>query len=231
MPKFENRDEYERWKAEKMQGSAQPQPELFSEPYATETDVPEGKNKKTGLYIALIIMAVAVLSVFVIYRMFSSNETWTDTSYTNLELGFTMDIPEGWDKYDFTMKEKAMFKMEKLGGSRGKLIFTLTPDNRRDIGYSMMYIDTKGVDAGNNDRVIGSLASAFSRQRYKTEQFRKNIAGIDIPFVRASNRDRSIFIMGSITVSPEKMFFVQYASNSGEYEEKFWESVESFELL
>ncbi len=225
MPEFQNREEYERWKAEKMRKGAQ-----------TAIDIePEIEKKKTGKYIWGVVLVVIALSIFIIYKQFfQMDATWTDTLYTNWALGFSMDIPEGWDKYDFTLKEKAMFKMEKLGGSIGKILFALAPDNRRDTAYIMVYIDLEGKDSSRvNDKMRGlmnSFASAMAKQSYKAEQFEKTIAGIDSPFMRAY-RGENIFIMGNFSLSPEKILMVQFFSSTREYEGEFWQSIESFELL
>jgi len=229
MPKFKNREEYERWKAERMQGEAQTPPEIIS-------DVPEVKKKKSSVYIVLVALVVMAISIFVIYKQFfQPEETWTESSYTNWKLGFSMDIPEGWGKYDFTRQEKAMIEMESLAaGGKVEILFTLTPNNRRDIGYSMIYLDMKGMDtnrmAGNSDVAINSLASALSDQGFKAERIEKSIAGMDIPFVRANQR-KIIFIFGTFSLSPEKIFVVQFIDNSGEFEEEFWRSIGSFELI
>ena len=99
-------------------------------------DEPEIKKTNTGIYVSLAVLAVLVLSAFIVYTQFLKKETWTDTSYTNWKLGFSMDIPEGWEKYDFTLKEKAMLKMEKFAyGGQGKILCTLAHDTRRDTAY------------------------------------------------------------------------------------------------
>ncbi len=239
MPEFRNREQYEKQKGERMQEWTQtPSESEFAgiprgSQFSPEADlgVPgEEEKKRRGNYVIwAVVLLVAFLSVVIIYRQFFQAETWTDSSYTNRKLGFTMGIPEGWSRYDFTFKGKArQFASE----GRGRVLFVLSPDNRKDIGYTLMFVDMKGIKTGIVDAgaSINSLASAFSRQGLKTEQFIKTIGKIDIPFLKASRRS-DIFIMGNFMVSTEKMFFVQFISDSDEYEEEFWNSIESFEVF
>ncbi len=225
MPKFKDKEDYERWKAERA---------LRPSTLPPLSDIPAASDNSTAKYIWAIVLVGVALSVFVLWMVFKPNVTWTKDSYTNLDLGFTMDIPEGWDDYDFTLGEKATFKMENFAsGGKGDMLFTLTPDNRRDVGYSLMYLDLEGVGPikGSSTVVLNSLASALSKQGYDTLQFEETtVSGIDIPFMRAY-RGYSTFIMGTFSLSLEKVFFIQFVDESGEYEDEFWQSIKSFELI
>ncbi len=225
MPKFKDKEDYERWKAERA---------LRPPTLPPLSDIPAASDNSTAKYIWAIVLVGVALSVFVLWMVFKPNITWTDTSYTNRDLGFTMDIPEGWDDYDFTLGEKATFKLENFAsGGRGDILFTLTPDNRRDVGYSLIYLDLEGVNLikDSSTVVLNSWASAWSKSGYDTAQFEETtVSGIDIPFMRAY-RGYSTVIVGFFSLSPEKLFFIQFMDESGEYEEEFWQSIGSLELI
>lgn len=224
LPKFKDKEDYERWKAERA---------LRPPTLPPLSDIPAASDNSTAKYIWAIVLVGVALSVFVLWMVFKPNVTLTDTSYTNRDLGFTMDIPEGWDDYDFTLGEKATLKMENFAaGGIGDLLFALTTDNRRDVGYSLLYLDLEGVGPIKGSSVfLNSLASALSKQGYDTEQFEETtVGGIDIPFMRAY-RGYSTFITGIFSLSQEKVFFIQFVDESGDYEEEFWQSIKSFELI
>jgi hypothetical protein len=230
MPKFRDREEYERWKAEKMQ-KAQNASALSTD---MTSDVPEAKESKKGIFITLSVFIVIVLSVFFVYKQFSQgNVDWTETSYTNGDLGFSIEIPKEWNKYEFPPEIKAAIKASTVPGT--KTLFTLSPNNSKDAVYGLMDMhkvikpDSPNIHAQINDE-LNKAGELFKGQGFRISKFNKTISGLTASFMRA-NRYKTVFITGLVLQAPEDIIMFQFFNSDGRYEQEFWKSAETLEFL
>jgi hypothetical protein len=230
MPKFKNREEYEQWKAEKL-AQAQNAPGTSME---MTSGVPEDKESKKGTFIILTVLIVIALSGFFIYKQFSQdNVDWTEFSYTNRTLGFSVNIPEGWSQYEFPPEIKAAIKAGTVPGT--KTLFTLSPNNSKDAVYGIMDMQ-KVIQPDNPNvgaRINGELKTAealFKGQGFRVSRFKKTISGLTASFMKAK-RYKSVFITGVVLKAPENIIMFQFFNSDGKYEREFWKSAETLEFI
>jgi hypothetical protein len=230
MPKFRNREEYERWKNDKMQ-NAEHAP---VSPMEMTSDVPEEEKSKKGLFIILaVLIGITLASVFA-YKQFSEGKvTWTETSYTNRKHNFRIDIPEGWSTYEFPADVKAAISAGTAPGT--KTLFTLSPNNSRNAVYGLM--DMHKVLKPDNPNVQGRInaeinkaRNLFKNQGFKIRKFDKTISGLTAIFVRAQ-RYKTVFITGILLQAPDNTIMFQFFNSDGSYEREFWKSAESLKFL
>jgi len=243
MPKFQNKEEYEKWKKEKMHKTEErpaeitpdKPPEIFSDvpPEIISDEQPEvRKGSSATLFIWLAMVAVLGLLGFGFYKFFIQEAVLTDTTYTHKSLGFTMDIPIGWEKFKLSSAEKS--KMKKVGGgSDYKILFTLSPENAPNTRYLLLHGGLMGIDQKRAKKGIGemmiSMQSAFKREGVYSELLKENIAGQNTTFIRSAKGDE-LFIAGFI-LRPQAMVYAQFSSLVGtDYENDFWPSIKSFTL-
>ena len=230
MPKFRNREDYEKWKNEQMH-NAQNAP---LRPMEMTSDVPDEEKSKKGLFIILaVLIGIALASVFA-YNQFSKGKvTWTETSYTNRKHNFRIDIPEGWSTYEFSSDVKAAIRASTAPGT--KTLFTLSPNNSRKTVYGLMDMhkvikpDNPNVHARINAE-INKARDLFKDQGFKIRKFDKTISGLTASFVRAQ-RYNTVFITGILLQAPDNTIMFQFINSDGSYEREFWKSAESLKFL
>ena len=120
MPKFANREEYEAWKDGKIIESQ------YSPEGIQSTAVPSQSN--AGLIIGLIVFVVAVMAgAYTYLENFQASVVWTENSYTNTSLGFSIDLPEGWEKFEYRPELKKQIDSYTPAGA--KSLFIISPNN------------------------------------------------------------------------------------------------------
>lgn len=87
MPKFASREEYEEWKDGKIVESHQFPADSYENTYKPKKSC----SGITGFIVAIIIVLSGIFAYLEYFRM---DIAWTDTTYTNMSLGFTVELPE-----------------------------------------------------------------------------------------------------------------------------------------
>jgi hypothetical protein len=226
MPKFANREEYEAWKDGKIIESQ------YSPEGIQSTAAPSQSN--AGLIIGLIVFVVAVMAgAYTYLENFQANVVWTGTSYTNTSLGFSIDLPEGWDKFEYRPELKKQIESYTPPGA--KSLFIISPNNSENTVYEILDMqkvippDRKDV---NNivDAELKKLDGMLSSMGFETSPFTMSIDGLDARFLQA-NLASSVIVAGIIVKPQERTILIQFYDLMGTGTQEFWRSARSLRFI
>jgi hypothetical protein len=226
MTKFANREEYEAWKDGKIIESQYSPEGIQSTSAASQSNA--------GIITGLIIFVVVVLAgAYVYLENYQAKVVWTDTSYTNSSLGFSIDLPEGWKQFEFRPELKKQIEAFTPAGS--KTLFLVSPNNSENTVYEM--IDMQKVippDRGDANNVIeaeiSKLQGMLSSLGFETSPFNMTIDGLDARFLQA-NLSSSVFVTGIILKPEEQVLMFQFYDLMGTADQQFWRSARSLRFI
>ena len=226
MSKFANREEYEAWKDGKIIESQ------YSPEGIQSTAAPSQSN--AGLIIGLIVFVVAVMAgAYTYLENFQASVVWTENSYTNTSLGFTIDLPEGWEKFEYRPELKKQIESYTPAGA--KSLFIISPNNSENTVYEMLDMqkvippDRKDVNS-IVDAELRKLDGMLTSMGFETSPFTMSIDGLDARFLQA-NLASSVIVAGIILKPQEHTIMLQFYDLMGTGTQEFWRSARSLRFI
>ncbi len=228
MTKFANREEYEAWKDGKIIES-----QYSPEGIHTQTSEVSSQSN-AGRIIGLIVFVVAVMAgAYTYLENYQAKVVWIENSYTNTSLGFSIELPEGWEKFEYRPELKK--QVESYTPPGAKSLFMISPNNSENTVYELL--DMQKVippDQKNVDNIVEAelkkLDSMLTSMGFETSPFTMSIDGLDARFLQA-NLASSVIVAGIIVKPQERTLLFQFYDLMGTGTQAFWRSARSLSFI